>query len=91
MPLPVLNVNLSLKSVVRVRDPMPPRPPPTIPPPCTKGPSFPAMSPDDIEKTIPTNFAINVFTCNRPRIWTPFKYVFNSGIPLPAANGYISL
>ena len=44
-------------------EPMEPMPPPTMPPPCTKGPSLPAMSPAAIENTTPISFATSVLTC----------------------------
>jgi len=69
----VLKVTLSLKRVVRVLEPIPPRPPPTMPPPWTKGPSFPAINPLDMENIMPTTLATNVFTWSSPLIWTPFK------------------
>ncbi len=48
-------------------DPMAPRPPPTMPPPCTNGPSFPAIMPAAIVKMTPVSLAIRVLTCtNRP-------------------------
>ncbi len=46
------------------RDPMPP---PTMPPPCTKGPSLPAINPAAIENTTPINFATSVRTCPLPK------------------------
>ena len=36
---------------------------------------------------IPPSFATTVFNRKSPLRWTPFKYVFNSGIPDPAASG----
>lgn len=44
-------------------EPKEPMPPPTIPPPCTKGPSFPAMSPAAMENTTPISFATSVLAC----------------------------
>ena len=35
---------------------MDPMPPPTMPPPCTKGPSLPAMIPAAMENTTPISF-----------------------------------
>ncbi len=44
-------------------EPMAPMPPPTMPPPCTKGPSLPAISPAAIENTTPISFATSVRIC----------------------------
>lgn len=42
---------------------MDPMPPPTMPPPCTNGPSLPAISPAAMLNTTPMSFATSV------RIW----------------------
>ena len=44
-------------------EPMEPMPPPTMPPPCTKGPSLPAIRPAAMENTTPISFATSVLTC----------------------------
>jgi len=68
-------------------DPKALSPPPTSPPPCTNGPSFPAIKPLPIENAIPPSFATTVRSRNSPFKCTPFRYVFISGMPLPAASG----
>mmetsp|Transcript_10385 Transcript_10385/g.37559 ORF Transcript_10385/g.37559 Transcript_10385/m.37559 type:complete len:223 (+) Transcript_10385:1845-2513(+) len=70
-----------------VCDPNADNPPPTSPPPCTNGPSFPAMRPLPMLNAIPPNFAMIVRSFRRPFRCTPLRYVFTSGIPLPAASG----
>ena len=57
---------------------MEPMPPPTMPPPCTKGPSFPAISPAAMEKTTPISFAISVLTCTATRAVVEGTVLFES-------------
>ena len=53
--------------------PICPMPLPTTPPPCTKGPSLPAMSPAPIENMMPTSLATRVFIFRRLGRWTPLR------------------
>ena len=48
-------------------------PPPTNPPPCTNGPSFPAMKPAAMLNAIPPSFATPVLSLRRPFRCTPLR------------------
>jgi len=62
-------------------------PPPTRPPPCTNGPSFPAIKPLPMRKRDPAELRDDRSSRNSPFKCTPLRYVFISGMPLPAASG----
>ena len=46
-------------------EPMAEMPPPMIAPPCTKGPSLPAINPAAMLNTTPASLATNVRTCTK--------------------------
>ncbi len=54
-------------------------PPPTTPPPCTKGPSLPATTPAPMANTMPSSFAASVRIVSSPLMWMPLRYVLTCG------------
>mmetsp|Transcript_38793 Transcript_38793/g.61298 ORF Transcript_38793/g.61298 Transcript_38793/m.61298 type:complete len:242 (-) Transcript_38793:578-1303(-) len=58
---------------------------------CTRGPSFPKLSPAEHDKHKPNIFTTRVFASKTRAMTKPPKIVFTSGMPLPRASGAKSL
>ena len=71
-------------------EPAPPMPPPTMAPPCTKGPSLPAMTPAPMANTIPVNLAIRVLTVSRP-LYRHHAHTLSRGCTGAAKRGGVVL
>ena len=58
-----------------------------IAPTCTSGPSGPTASPEPTAHAVPSTFTTSVSSERKRGTFTPLRYAFTSGMPLPAALG----